>query len=120
MATPSIKTFRNETNVVTFAAGQTIFEEGGPGDVMYVVQEGTVDIMVRDHLVETVGPDGIVGEMALLDTTFRSGTAIARTDCKLVPLNETRFKIYVHNTPFFAIQVMRVMADRLRRMDKLI
>ena len=40
------------------------------------------------------------------------------TECKLVPLDETKFKIYVHNTPFFAIQVMRVIAERLHRMDQ--
>jgi CRP-like cAMP-binding protein len=115
---PTINTFKHETEVVTFLAGQTIFEEGDPGDVMYVVQEGEVNIMIHNQLIETVGPGGIVGEMGLIDSTARSGTVIAKTDCKLVPLDETRFKIYVHNTPFFAIQVMRVMADRLRRMDE--
>ena len=74
--------------------------------------------MIHGQLIETVGSGGIVGEMGLIDKTARSGSAIAKTDCKLVPLDETRFKIYVHNTPFFAIQVMRVMADRLRRMDE--
>jgi len=33
---PTINTFKHETDVVTFLAGQTIFEEGGPGDVMYI------------------------------------------------------------------------------------
>jgi CRP-like cAMP-binding protein len=113
MTTPTINTFRHETDVVTFAAGQTIFKEGDPGNVMYIVQEGEVEIMVHDHLVETVGSGGVVGEMALIDATA------AKTDCRLVPLDETRFKIYVHNTPFFAIQVMRVMASRLRHMDEL-
>jgi CRP-like cAMP-binding protein len=120
MTTATVNTFRHETNVVTFSAGETIFEEGSPGDVMYIVQEGEVDIMIHNHLIETVGPGGIVGEMGLIDSTARSGSAIAKTDCKLVPLDETRFKVYVHNTPFFAIQVMRVMAERLRRMDQLV
>lgn len=120
MTTPTINTFRHETDVVTFAAGQTLFSEGDPGDVMYVVQEGEVDIVIQSRLVETVGPGGVVGEMALIDGSYRSGSAIAKTDCKLVPLDETRFKVYVHNTPFFAIQVMRVMASRLRHMDKLL
>lgn len=56
--------------------------------------------------------------MALVDRTARSATAVAKTDCKLVALDETRFKSHVHRTPFFAIQVMRVMADRLRRMNE--
>jgi CRP/FNR family cyclic AMP-dependent transcriptional regulator len=119
MTAPTINTFKHETDVVTFPAGQTIFKEGEPGDVMYVVQEGEVDIFIHDRLIETVGAGGIIGELALIDASYRSGSAITRTDCKLVALDETRFKVYVHNTPFFAIQVMRVMANRLRHMDQL-
>lgn len=115
---PTINTFRYESDVVSFSPGQTIFQEGEPGEVMYVVQEGEVDILVHGQLVETVGPGGVVGEMGLIDKTARSGSAVARSDCKLVPLDETRFKVYVHNTPFFAIQVMRILADRLRRMNQ--
>jgi CRP-like cAMP-binding protein len=100
-----------------FSAGQIVFREGEPGEVMYIVQQGEVDILLRDHLLETVGPGGILGEMALIDTTSRSATAIAKTDCKLVPINQARFKVHVHHTPYFALQVMQVMADRLRRMN---
>jgi CRP-like cAMP-binding protein len=117
---PTVNIFKHETNIVSFSTGETIFQEGDPADVMFVVQEGEVDVMVHGHLIETVGPGGIVGEMGLIDATARSGSAVAKTDCKLIPLDETRFKVYVHNTPFFAIQVMRVMADRLRRMDRLV
>jgi CRP-like cAMP-binding protein len=67
--------------------------------------------------VETVGEGGIIGEMGLIDRGPRSATAIAKTDCKLVPLNEQRFTFMVQETPNFALQVMRIMADRLRRMD---
>lgn len=120
MTTPTVNTFRHETDVVTFAAGQTIFNEGEPGDVMYVIQEGEVEILIHGRLIETVGSGGVIGEMALIDATARSATAVAKTDTRLVPLDENRFKIYVHNTPFFAIQVMRVMASRLRHMDELL
>jgi CRP-like cAMP-binding protein len=87
---------------------------------MYVVQAGEVDILVGDKRMETSGPGGVIGEMALIDTNHRSATAVAKTDCTLVPIDETKFKVVVHNTPFFAIQVMRVMADRLRRMNELV
>ena len=113
----TINTFKHEKDVVTFPAGQTIFQEGEPGDIMYIVKEGEVEILLRKNILETVGPGGVLGEMALIDSSSRSASAIAKTDCILVPLNEERFKIQVHHTPFFAIQVMRIMADRLRRMD---
>jgi CRP-like cAMP-binding protein len=115
-----VNIFKNETDVVTFSAGQTIFTEGEPGDTMYVVQEGEVDILIGDTKLETAGPGGVLGEMALINAAYRSASAVAKTDCKLVPIDETRFKVIVHSTPFFAIQVMRVMADRLRHMNELV
>ncbi len=46
-----------------------------------------------------------------------SATAVARTDCKLIPVNQKRFALLVRHKPGFALQIMRVMAERLRRMD---
>jgi CRP/FNR family cyclic AMP-dependent transcriptional regulator len=116
----TVDIFKHEENSESYPAGQVIFEEGQPGDVMYVVQEGEVEIRLGDRVLETVGPGGIVGEMALVDTSHRSATAVAKTDCKLVPLDETKFKVHVHHTPFFAVQVMRIMANRLRRMNEMV
>ncbi len=98
--------------------GQRIFSEGEPGDVMYVVTEGEVDLVARDTVIETLAPGDILGEMALIDKNPRSATAIARTNCRLAPINEARFTYLVQQTPYFAIQVMRVMAHRLRSMDE--
>lgn len=116
MATVNI--FQHETHNETFAAGEVIFRQGEPGELMYVIQEGEVELRLDEHLLETVGPGGIFGEMALLDPTARNATAIARTGCRVVPLNQTRFKVHVHHTPYFAIQVMRIIADRLCRMNQ--
>jgi CRP-like cAMP-binding protein len=52
--------------------------------------------------------------MALIDNSPRSATAIAKTDCKVVPLDQRRFQFLVQETPFFALQVMTIMATRLR------
>jgi CRP/FNR family transcriptional regulator, cyclic AMP receptor protein len=72
-------------------------------------------IYIHDRLVETVGADGFFGEVALLDHVSRSGTAVAKTDCTLIPINERPFLFMVEETPFFALQVIRVLASRLRR-----
>jgi len=85
---------------------------------MYVVQEGEVDILVNGKIVETVGPDGIFGEMALADTSPRSATAAAKTDLRVVPRNDQKFRSHVQRTPFFALQVMRVLAHRLRETNQ--
>jgi len=107
--------FRHSTDAQSYTAGQTIFEEGQPGDVMYVVQEGQVDIFLAGQAIDSSGPGGIIGEMALISAKPRSATAVAKTDCKLVPIDEKRFTFLVQQTPYFALQVMHVIADRLRR-----
>jgi CRP/FNR family cyclic AMP-dependent transcriptional regulator len=107
-------------DVETFPAGQTIFSEGTNGEVMYVVKEGEVEVRVHGGIVETVGPGGILGEMALIDQNPRSATAVAKTDCTLVPVNEVRFKFLVQQVPAFSLEVMRVMASRLRKMDAVV
>jgi len=84
---------------------------------MYILKEGEVDILVHDKIVETIGPGEILGEMALIDQNPRSATAVARTNCQLVSIDEKRFTFLVQQTPYFAIEVMRVMARRLRQMD---
>jgi CRP/FNR family cyclic AMP-dependent transcriptional regulator len=106
-----------DTELVSFAAGQKIFREGDLGDLMYVVRAGGVDLHVKGQLVETLGPGGVLGEMALIEHAPRTATATAKTDCTLVPIPEKRFAFMVQQTPHFALQIMKVMAERLRRMD---
>jgi CRP-like cAMP-binding protein len=103
-----------------FAAGNPIFKEGDPGGVMYIVKEGTVEVRVAGRLVATVGPGSILGEMSLLDGASRSAHAVARTDCQLVAVDEQHFQRLVQQTPYFALEVMRVMAHRLRHMNTLL
>jgi len=106
--------FRNTEYFIPFKAGDTIFKEGEPGDQMYVVLEGEVDVIVHDKVVETVRVDNFLGEMALIDARPRSATAVARTDCRLAPINQNRFKFLVQQTPYFALHLMQGMAERLR------
>lgn len=100
---------------VSFAAGTTIFNAGDPGDRMYVVKEGEVEIRLGDQVVERIGPEGIFGELALIDHEPRSATAVASEDTSLYPVDQRMFLFMVDETPFFAISVMRVMSERLRR-----
>jgi CRP-like cAMP-binding protein len=115
-----IDLFRNAKDLASFTAGQTIFKEGDWGDTMYVVRDGEVDVLIHDKLIDTVGPGDIVGEMAIIDSRPRSATAVAKTDCQLVPIDQKRFSFLVQGTPYFAIQVMQIMADRLRRTNALL
>jgi CRP-like cAMP-binding protein len=112
--------FRNDLAAEPLAAGQIVFEQGHPGEVMFVVAEGEVSLFVHGKLLEVVGPGGIFGEMVLVDHKSRSATAIAKTPARVVPISQARFLYLVQNTPFFAIEVMAIMADRLRRMNEVV
>lgn len=111
----TIGILRNKGDQQHFASGQTIFSEGEPGDVMYVIAEGELEVRARDRVIETIGAGQLIGEMALIDAQPRSATVIARTDCALIPVDSRRFLRLVQHTPYFALQVMQVLADRLRR-----
>ena len=113
----SIDLLRNDSNVRTIAAGDTIFREGENGDSAFVVTEGEIELTISGRVIESVAAGGIFGEMALIDRKTRSATATARTESKVVPVDQRRFLYLIQNTPFFAIEVMHVMAERLRRMD---
>jgi CRP/FNR family cyclic AMP-dependent transcriptional regulator len=111
---PTIETFYKATYIEKFAAGALIFAEGQPGDVMYIIREGEVSIEIRGVVVETLHAGDIFGEMALIDHAPRSASAIARTDCVVVPIDRRRFSYLVQQTPYFALKIMQVMSARLR------
>lgn len=112
-----IELFRHETDVAAIPAGQAIFRAGEPGYVMYVLINGTADVMVGDIVVERAEPGALLGEMALVEHAPRTATVTAATDCVLVPIDAARFHFLVQQTPYFATHVMKIMAERLRKMD---
>jgi CRP-like cAMP-binding protein len=112
--------FQHETGLQELPSCETLFKEGDPGNLMYVLMSGTADIIVHNQVVESIEPGAIVGEMAMLDEGARSATVIAKSDCKLLPIDHKRFNFLIQQTPNFAIHVMRVIATRLRRTDSLL
>jgi CRP/FNR family cyclic AMP-dependent transcriptional regulator len=114
----TLSLFRGEGDTKEFAPGETIFVEGDEGRVMYVVLEGTVRLSVTGRTLEKVGRGGVFGEMAIIDAAPRSATATALTASVLVPVTAQRFKALVKESPDFAIEIMRIMAARLRSMDR--
>ncbi len=107
--------FKTSKDAKDFPAGTMIFEQGQPGDFMYIVLSGEVDIRHDGQTVETISTGQIVGELALIDHAARSASAVAKSDCRVAPVDARRFEFLVSETPNFALQVMRTLADRLRR-----
>jgi CRP-like cAMP-binding protein len=75
-----------------------------------------VDIYINNELKDTIGSGTTLGEWGLIDGGTRTATAVAKTDCRLVPIDESHFNFLVQNTPNFALQLMRFMAARMRLM----
>jgi CRP/FNR family transcriptional regulator, cyclic AMP receptor protein len=112
-----IELFKNSQVSENYVAGQIIFREGEPGATMFVVLEGKVQIQVNEQPVAVIEPGGIFGEMVLIDSTNRSATALAGTNCKIVPITLEQFNFMSRFNPYFNQYLMGVMANRLRRMN---
>ena len=100
-----------------FEPDQRIFTQDDEGATMYVVRSGKVAIMASGAVLESIGPNGIFGEMALLDGSPRSATAVAREPTELAVIDEPAFLYLVERNPGFALDLMRRLAKRLRRMN---
>jgi len=112
---PEFRIFNNEPDVRAYPAGQVIFSEGQPSEgLMFAVLEGEVDIKKGGRFLATNLPGGLFGEMGLLDHAPRSATATARTDCRVAAITEQRFNKLVSQNPLFALDMMRLLSERLR------
>ena len=106
--------------IENFEAGKTIFPDGDKGDRMYIVRSGSVEVVRNGSVMTTVKKGGLFGEMAIIDGSPRSATARAKDDCELMCIRERVFLYLVHDSPYFALDVMRTLTDRLRAMNELI
>jgi CRP-like cAMP-binding protein len=113
--------FRREPNILELPAGQHLFREGEASNgLMYVLVAGRADVRVGELLVEQAITGTILGEMAMIGHEPRSASVQAITDCRFAAINRKRFLYLVAEAPQFATEVMRVLADRLRRADNLL
>ena len=108
-----------DTGHVTLEPGDVLFREGDEAHALYLVRHGTLRIITGSSILETVRSGGIVGEMAIVEAHVpRSATVIAGTHCDLVEIGALQFLQLVAGMPAFSITVMRVIARRLRVMNR--
>ncbi len=101
-----------------FAADEKIFLQDDEGVCMYVVRSGKVAITASGAVLENVGPNETFGEMALIDGSPRSATAIAREPTEVAVIDERAFLFLVEKNPAFALDILRRLTKRLRRMTE--
>ena len=109
--------FRQDTDALQLAPGDFLFREGDKRDKMYVLLEGEMDVRLGDYVVETAREGALIGEMAPIDDSPRAANAVAKSACRLAPIDQRRFHFLIQQHPHFATHVMKELADRLRNMN---
>ena len=84
---------------------------------MFGVVTGQVELRRGDEVLATIGPSETFGEMAIIDDAPRALTAVAVERSEIAVINRSTFVFLVHETPTFAIEVMRSLASRIRELD---
>ena len=83
-------------------------------DKMYLLLDGSVDLVARRKVIGSVGKGQIFGEMASITRAPRSATAVAKTACKVIALDDQQFLSGLQKKPDFALMLMSIMIGRLR------
>lgn len=110
-----INLFHDSKDMMTFSAGELIFNEGDDDSYMYDVVEGKVQLEHQGRVLSTLETGEIFGETGIISNTPHSVSARAHTDCKVARISRQRFLFMVEQTPNFALRVMEVLANRLRQ-----
>jgi CRP-like cAMP-binding protein len=101
-------------------AGSVIYAKGDPGDSLFAVITGTVQISVpsvegKDTVFAQLAAGEIVGEIALLDGRPRSADVAAVTDCEIMVINRRDFVPLMHDHPELAFRFIDILCEKLRR-----
>ena len=109
----------SESEPISLGAGEFLFREGDAADALYIVKKGTLRVVGGSTVYETLKPGGVVGEMAIVDqSSRRSASVIAGTHAELLKIDRKQFLELVASNPDFSVEVMQVMARRLRVMNQ--
>lgn len=111
--------------VIEFPAGTYVFREGDLGPEMYIVQEGSVEIIKEvdegeEKQLAVLEKGDFFGEMSLLEELPRAASARAVTELRLLQINGATFDRMLQSNPEIAVRMMRKMARRLRHADAML
>lgn len=115
----ALERFDHDENWIRLRGGDALFVQGEPGDAMYVVVHGSLEVLIdqgtsHGRLVDVLGPGSSIGEMALLTDDPRSATVRAIRDSELVRVSRAEFARLLDEHPRIAIELARLLARRLR------
>jgi CRP-like cAMP-binding protein len=114
--------FRSAGTVEQKPGGKPVFVENeksgglfGKAARMYLLLEGDVGLVIGGKFLGGVKPGQIFGELAVIAGLPRSATALAKTECKVISMDEKQFYVALQKAPEFALMLMSIMVDRLRQ-----
>ena len=104
----------------TLKKGKHLFQEGDPGDRLYVVTQGKIKLTHasgdgRESLLMVLGPGDMFGELSLFDPGPRTSTAVAITDSEVLGLGNNDLRPWLSGRPEVAQSLLQALAHRLRR-----
>jgi len=113
--------FRSAGKPQTIAKGTTIFSENRKGmplllmpNRIYLLLDGEVGVLAKDEPIAVIRSGEIFGEMASMGQVPRSASAVAKSDCRVIGLDDGQFRAALGRNPGFALMLMSIMASRLR------
>ena len=116
----AVQNLIEQMETVRFPRGTTIFDEGEPGDRLYIITSGKIKLARhapdgRENLLTVMGPSDMFGELSIFDPGPRTSSAVCVTEVTAATMNSEMLKQWVGDHPAIAQQLLRVLARRLRR-----
>lgn len=110
---------------LSLLAGETLFNAGEPGESLYVVRSGEVELFIKDTAgqripLAMVGAGEVFGELALLDRSPRTATAIAMADTALLELDRDDLLLLFESSPKVALRLLAALGRMTRKADELL
>jgi CRP/FNR family cyclic AMP-dependent transcriptional regulator len=105
--------------------GQTLFQAGDPGDSLFIIMKGHVELFIKDTagqkiLLTTAGPGDMFGELAMLDSGPRTATALALADCEVLVLDRDDLVLLFQRKPEAALHMLAALSGLTRKADELL
>jgi hypothetical protein len=113
-----------EKYLVTHAMGDIVFSEGDIGTEMYIIQQGTIELLKtmggETRVLATLEKGDFFGEMSVLEDVPRSASARAKTDVELVRINGATFDAMLKSNTEIAVRMMRKLSRRVREVSAML
>ena len=103
---------------VDIQEGRTFVEQGQTGREAFVIIDGTAEVRRNGKKVSTLGPGGVVGELALLDRGPRTASVTANEKMKVLVLGPREFSGLLDEVPTITHKLLASLASRIRELDK--